>query len=73
MLLPSHMCLFVGLGLFFFFFFKIYLFIYGCAGSPLLPRLFSRCSEQGLLSLWCPGFSLRWLLLLQSRGSIVEM
>ena len=40
---------------FFFFFFDkfIYLFIFGCVGS----------------SLWCVGFSLRRLLLLQSTGS----
>ena len=28
----------------------IYLFIFGCAGSPLLHKLFSSCGEQGLLS-----------------------
>ena len=32
------------------------LFIFGCAGSSLLRRL------------WCPGFSLPWLLLLRSTG-----
>ena len=37
-------------------FFLNYLFIYGCAGSSLLP-------------LWCVGFSLQWLLLLQDTGS----
>ena len=43
---------------------NIILFIYfGCAGSPLLCRLFSRCGEWGLLSTWgvqashCGGFS----------------
>ena len=30
--------------------FKNDLFIYGCAGSPLLRGLFSSCGEQGLLS-----------------------
>ena len=42
----------------------MYLFYYfGCAGSLLLCRLFSRCREQGLLSSWsvrashCDGFS----------------
>ena len=37
----------------FFFFFShfIYLFIFGCAGSLLLHRFLSSCSEQGLLSL----------------------
>ena len=49
------------------FFFLIILFIYvilfGCAGSLLLGRLFSICSEQGLLSSvvckasHCSGFS----------------
>ena len=41
----------------------IYLFIFGCAGSSLLHRLFFSCSESGLLSSWgswvshCRGFS----------------
>ena len=30
-------------------------FIWGCAGSLLLGRLFSSCSEQGLLSLMMHG------------------
>ena len=45
------------------------LFIFGCAGSLLLHIGFSNCREQGLLFLWCVGFSWRWLLLLQSTGS----
>jgi len=56
----------------------IYLFIFGCAWSSLLRRLFCGCGEQGLLSsceegscpsLKCVGFSLPWLLLLRSTGS----
>ena len=35
---------------FLFFFEKIYLFIFGCAGS-LLPGLSSSCATQGLLTL----------------------
>ena len=42
-------------------FLLINLFISGCVGSSL------PCA--GCSSLWCPGFSLRWLLLLQSTGS----
>ena len=40
----------------------------GCVGSSLF---YSSCSEQGLalLLLQCVGFSLQWLLLLQSTGS----
>ena len=34
----------------------IHLFVFGCTGSSLLCRLFSRCGVQGLLSL-------QWLLL----------
>ena len=54
------------------------LFIFGCAGSSLLHRLFCGCGMQGLLSsceegsyssLKCVGFSLQWLLSLQSTGS----
>ena len=30
---------------------------------------FSSCSEQGLLFVWCMGFSLQWLLLLLTTGS----
>ena len=52
--------------LFFFFFLSqklpFYLFIFGCAGSSLLCRLFSSCREQGLLTgfsvkAFCSGFS----------------
>ena len=50
-----------------FFFFNF--FIFGCAGSLLLRRLFSSCSEWGCSSLRCTGFLLQWLLLLQSTGS----
>ena len=35
----------------------IYLFSFGCAGSPLLHGLFSSCSEQGLLLVVVQGFS----------------
>ena len=52
----SHMSVFVDLGLIFFqllwtsvFFFMI-LFSFGCTGSSLSHRLFSSCSEWGLLS-----------------------
>ena len=44
-------------------FLKFYCFIFGCAGSLLLPWLFSSCGRQGLLSscnVWafhCGGFS----------------
>ena len=58
---------------FFFFFFLIYLsylFIFGCLGSSLLRTGFSLVVvSEGYSSLWCVGFSLPWLLLLQSMGS----
>ena len=38
-------------------------------GLRCCVRAFSSCSERGYSSLWCAGFSLRWLLLLQSMGS----
>ena len=47
----------------------IYLFIYGCVGSLLLHAGFSLVAASGgYSSLWCAGFSLRWLLLLWSTG-----
>ena len=53
----------------FFFFFLIY-FIFGCVGSSLLCVGFSLVVESGgYSSLQCAGFSLQWLLLLQSTGS----
>ena len=61
--------------IFFFFLNKfIYLFIFGCLGSSLLGV---RCctglslvvASGGYSSLWCVGFSLQYLLLLQSSGS----
>ena len=43
------------------------IFILDCAGSLLLHRLFSSCSEQGQS---LTGFLLQWLLLLQSSGCV---
>ena len=51
----------------FYFILFIYLFIYGCVGS--LHRLSLVVVTGGYSSLWCVGFSLRWLLLLRSTGS----
>ena len=57
-------------------FFKtyFYLFIFGCAGSSLLCGLLfpSGRGEWGLLCSCCPGFSLPWLLWLQSTDSRVR-
>ena len=54
-------------------FFKnlFYLFIiFGCVGSSLLRMGFSLVAASGgYSSLQCVGFSLQWLLLLQSMGS----
>ena len=49
----------------------IYLLSYflDCAGSVLLHMAFSSCSEWGLFSVSACGFSLPWILLLQSTGS----
>ena len=54
--------------------FKIrHLFIWGCAGSPLLRRLFSVGDARALASNYgVQGLSLQWLLLLQSTGSRVH-
>ena len=52
------------------FFFLINLFILGCVGSSLLHTGFSLVVESGgYSSSRCVGFSLGWLLLLQSTGS----
>ena len=52
-----------------FFFFLIYLFYFGCTGSPLLHSGFSLVEgSRGYPLLRCTGFSLRWLLLLRSTG-----
>ena len=58
-------------GSFFFNPFKIfiYLFILVALGLCCCAQAFSSCSEQGLLFVWCAGFLLLWLLLLQSAGS----
>ena len=47
------------------FYFIFFLFSFLCAEPLLLQGLFSSCGDWGLLWL-CSGFSLRWLLLLQS-------
>ena len=53
----------------FIYLFKFY-FIFGCVGSSLPRAGFSLFVESGGYSLLrCAGFSLRWLLLLQSTGS----
>ena len=51
-----------------FFFFLIYLIIWGYAESLSLLWLFSSWDESGLPSSCSEGFSLMWLLLLQSMG-----
>ena len=53
------------------FFFFNYLFILFLAALSLhCPRRLSLVAASGgYSSLWCAGFSLRWLLLLQSTGS----
>ena len=54
---------------FFFFIYLIYLFL-AVLGLCCCVQAFSSCSESGgYSSLWCAGFSLRWLLLLRSTGS----
>ena len=54
-------------------FFLIYLFylfyFFGCIRSLLLRGLSLVAASGGYSSLWCVGFSLRWLLLLWSTGS----
>ena len=51
-----------------FFFFNYFIFV--CVGSSLLRAGFSPAvASGGYSSLWCMGFSLQWLLLLQSTGS----
>ena len=47
--------------------FLFFIFIFGCIGSSLLCTGFLRVEGYSLLR--CAGFSLRWLLLLQSMGS----
>ena len=51
--------------------FKFYLFIYLwlCWVFVAAHGLFLVAASGGYSSLWCAGFSLRWLLLLQSTGS----
>ena len=45
------------------------LLIFGCAGSSLLHGLSLVAVNEGYAEVWCAGFSLPWLLLLQSAGS----
>ena len=54
----------------FFLSFLNYIFIYFVAlGLGCCMQAFFSCGKEGLLSTWCAGFSLRWLLLMQSTGS----
>ena len=54
----------------------MYLFVIGCAAASLIAQLVKNpgCAGslllcEGFLWLWCVGFALSWLLLLQSTGS----
>ena len=63
--------IFLGKGWYFLFvclFVMIYLFIFGCVGSSLLYAGFLVAASGGYSLLRCMGFSLQWLLLLQSTG-----
>ena len=52
---------------FFFFFFNLFIYLFLAAlDLRCCARAFSSCGEPGYSSLQCAGFSLRWLLLLQS-------
>ena len=59
------------LGFFFFFFLKFYLFIYFWLHWVFVAtcRLSLVVASGNYSSLWCAGFSLRWLLLLRCTGS----
>ena len=47
----------------------VFFFIFGCAGSSLLHRLFSSCGERGLLSSWgVRGFLIEVASLVAKRG-----
>ena len=56
--------------IFFFFLFKIYLFIFGCAGSSLLCRLVFSWGESGLLSLSLFFFKFNLILFLNLKHCI---
>ena len=49
------------------FFFFLYLFL-AALGLCCCTWAFSSCSERGYSSLWCTGFSLRWLLFVAEHG-----
>ena len=52
--------------------FNLFIFIFGCTRSSLLPRLSLQLQrEKAILQLWCWGFSLQWLLLCQGTDSRV--
>ena len=66
----SPVCLWVA-WLPFSLFFKlvIYLFLAVLGRPCFLAQAFSNCSKRGTTLLWCAGFSLQWLLVLQNAGS----
>ena len=53
-----------------FFFFNLFIYLFLAElGLCCCAPAFSSCGERGSYSsLWCVGFSLRWLLLLRSTG-----
>ena len=54
----------------FFFYINLFILFYlAVLGLHCCARAFSSAASGGYSSLWCAGFSLRWLLLLWSTGS----
>ena len=57
-----HLCHILNLFILFIYFWLCWVFVAVCGLSLVV-------ASRGYSSLWCVGFSLRWLLLLQSTGS----
>ena len=55
--------------LFFFFLFSLFVYLWLCWVFVAAHGLSLVAASRGYSSLWCVGFSLQWLLLLQSTGS----
>ena len=55
------------------YFLKKCLFIFGCAGLQCCTWTFSSCGKQGLLELWCVGFSCCRAQVQEQTDSVAEV
>ena len=59
----------LNLDIMYYYYYYYYLLFLAVLGLHCCTQAFFSCGSRGYSSLWCSGFSLRWLLLFRSTGS----